>query len=262
MVRIPADRAGSGTARRRDIRDLLVAEAGRPGASGSRPAAEPNARGFSQQATEHDAARVFGGLDAQKLRSSMRCSRGRLSIGAWFAAVLDAYIGGEPDPATDRILAHQPHSPLLKNALPRPGPIPRNGAQIVANRAEVGGAGAEGAGSAAAGWGNGRNGRGAGTPAAGRPGGDAAGEAVLALGVHRLVEGHGGEGGRPVVRAVSGAQIAVVRFDLDQPPGQQLGRREAGRSGIRTGNAQASSVNCRATARKAIAESARPVPDP
>ena len=57
-----------------------------------------------QQATEHDAARVFGGLDAQKLRSSMTLFARAAPAGAPFAAVLDAYFGGEPDPATDRIL--------------------------------------------------------------------------------------------------------------------------------------------------------------
>ena len=65
-----------------------------------------------QQATEHDAARVFGGLDAQKLRSSMTLFARAAPAGfartapadASFAAVLDAYFGGEPDPATDRIL--------------------------------------------------------------------------------------------------------------------------------------------------------------
>ena len=57
-----------------------------------------------QQATEHDAARVFGGLDAQKLRSSMTLFARTAPAGAYFAAVLDAYFGGEPDPATDRIL--------------------------------------------------------------------------------------------------------------------------------------------------------------
>ena len=57
-----------------------------------------------QQAAEHDAARVFGGLDAQKLRSSMTLFTRAAPVGASFAAVLDAYFGGEPDPATDRIL--------------------------------------------------------------------------------------------------------------------------------------------------------------
>jgi uncharacterized protein (DUF1810 family) len=57
-----------------------------------------------QQATEHDAARVFGGLDAQKLRSSMTLFARAAPAGASFAAVLDTYFGGEPDPATDRIL--------------------------------------------------------------------------------------------------------------------------------------------------------------
>jgi len=43
---------------------------------------------------------------------------------------------------------------------------------------------------------------------------------VLAQRSHRLGEFHGGEGGRPVGRAVPGAKIAMMKFDLDQPPGQ------------------------------------------
>ena len=44
-----------------------------------------------------------------------------------------------------------------------------------------------------------------------------AGQAVLALGVHRLAQSHQREAERPVVRTVSSAEIAVVQFDLDQP---------------------------------------------
>ena len=51
-----------------------------------------------------------------------------------------------------------------------------------------------------------------------------AGQAVLALGVHRLAQSHQREAERPVVRTVSSAEIAVVQFDLDQPPDEQLGR--------------------------------------
>ena len=57
-----------------------------------------------QQAPEHDAARVFGGLDAQKLRSSMTLFARAAPAEASFGAVLEAYFGGEPDLATDRIL--------------------------------------------------------------------------------------------------------------------------------------------------------------
>src|SRR5579875_357564 len=51
----------------------------------------------------------------------------------------------------------------------------------------------------------------------------AAVQAVLALGVHGLGEVEGGERGGPVARAVAGAEVTVVQFDLDQPPGQDLG---------------------------------------
>jgi len=48
-------------------------------------------------------------------------------------------------------------------------------------------------------------------------------EPVLAPGAHRLGELHAGEGGRPVGRAVPGAEVAVMQLDLHQPTGQQLG---------------------------------------
>ena len=62
-----------------------------------------------------DAEQIFGGLDAQKLRSSMTlflragaaeaagASDGS-ATGALFAQVLRQYFDGQPDPATDRLL--------------------------------------------------------------------------------------------------------------------------------------------------------------
>jgi len=58
-----------------------------------------------QEATEHDAGRVFGALDAQKLRSSMTLFARAAPAEASFGDVLSTYFGGEPDPATDRILS-------------------------------------------------------------------------------------------------------------------------------------------------------------
>ena len=55
-------------------------------------------------APTRDAAAVFGGLDAQKLRSSMTLFLRAGSAAGPFGTVLEEYFGGVPDPATDRIL--------------------------------------------------------------------------------------------------------------------------------------------------------------
>jgi hypothetical protein len=52
---------------------------------------------------------------------------------------------------------------------------------------------------------------------------------VLALRPHRLGKLHVGKGRRPLGVAVADAEIAVMQFDLDQPPDQQ----QAGREGRR-----------------------------
>jgi uncharacterized protein (DUF1810 family) len=51
-----------------------------------------------------DAARIFGGLDAQKLRSSMTLFLRAAPDEPLFGQVLGQYFDGEPDPATDRLL--------------------------------------------------------------------------------------------------------------------------------------------------------------
>jgi uncharacterized protein (DUF1810 family) len=48
---------------------------------------------------------VFGGIDAIKLRSSMTLFARADPTNPVFGEVLDAYFGGEADPATDRLLA-------------------------------------------------------------------------------------------------------------------------------------------------------------
>jgi uncharacterized protein (DUF1810 family) len=55
--------------------------------------------------TARSAAEIFGGLDAQKLRSSMTLFS-RVAPGAVFDLVLERFFDGQPDPATDRLLAH------------------------------------------------------------------------------------------------------------------------------------------------------------
>jgi uncharacterized protein (DUF1810 family) len=50
------------------------------------------------------AAEVFGGIDAQKLRSSMTLFSRADPDHPAFARVLDQYFRGEPDTATDRLL--------------------------------------------------------------------------------------------------------------------------------------------------------------
>jgi uncharacterized protein (DUF1810 family) len=47
---------------------------------------------------------VFGGIDAMKLRSSMTLFARADPQTAVFSEVLDAYFGGRPDDATDRLI--------------------------------------------------------------------------------------------------------------------------------------------------------------
>jgi uncharacterized protein (DUF1810 family) len=54
---------------------------------------------------DRDADQIFGWLDAQKLRSSMTLFLRAAPAEAPFGNVLGRYFGGEPDPATDRILS-------------------------------------------------------------------------------------------------------------------------------------------------------------
>jgi uncharacterized protein (DUF1810 family) len=51
-----------------------------------------------------DADQIFGGLDAQKLRSSMTLFHRADPGEPLFGQVLAQYFGGQPDPATDRLL--------------------------------------------------------------------------------------------------------------------------------------------------------------
>jgi uncharacterized protein (DUF1810 family) len=54
--------------------------------------------------TGGDADQIFGGLDAQKLRSSMTLFHRAAPDEPLFGQVLTRYFGGQPDPATDRLL--------------------------------------------------------------------------------------------------------------------------------------------------------------
>lgn len=54
------------------------------------------------------AEQVFGGIDAQKLRSSMTLFHRAAPDEPLFTAVLDRYFGGAADPATDRLLGTRP----------------------------------------------------------------------------------------------------------------------------------------------------------
>jgi uncharacterized protein (DUF1810 family) len=51
------------------------------------------------------AEEVFGGVDAMKLRSSMTLFARAAPDEPVFGAVLEAYFGGRPDPATDELLS-------------------------------------------------------------------------------------------------------------------------------------------------------------
>jgi uncharacterized protein (DUF1810 family) len=56
------------------------------------------------EAPDGDAEQIFGGLDAQKLRSSMTLFLRADPAEPLFSQVLGTYFGGLPDPATDRLL--------------------------------------------------------------------------------------------------------------------------------------------------------------
>jgi uncharacterized protein (DUF1810 family) len=72
------------------------------------PVLGPRLAGSARVLTEvtgRSADQIFGGVDAQKLRSSMTLFlRAGPDGPAGFAQVLHQYFGGQPDPATDRLL--------------------------------------------------------------------------------------------------------------------------------------------------------------
>jgi uncharacterized protein (DUF1810 family) len=60
--------------------------------------------GLVAAAASGSAERIFGGLDAMKLRSSMTLFHRADPGEPVFAEVLDRHFGGQPDPATDDLL--------------------------------------------------------------------------------------------------------------------------------------------------------------
>jgi uncharacterized protein (DUF1810 family) len=63
------------------------------------------AAGVLMQLSGPSAGDIFGSIDALKLRSSMTLFHRADPSERAFAAVLERYFGGEPDQATDRLLA-------------------------------------------------------------------------------------------------------------------------------------------------------------
>jgi uncharacterized protein (DUF1810 family) len=63
------------------------------------------AAGAALTAPAASAESLLGGIDAQKLRSSMTLFLRAAPGEPVFQQVLDRWYGGEPDPATDRLLA-------------------------------------------------------------------------------------------------------------------------------------------------------------
>ena len=61
--------------------------------------------GIVRELAGRTAQDIFGGIDAMKLRSSMTLFARAAPAQAVFQEVLDAYFGGAPDEATDRLLA-------------------------------------------------------------------------------------------------------------------------------------------------------------
>jgi uncharacterized protein (DUF1810 family) len=71
------------------------------------PVLGPRLAGAARVLTEvegHSAEQIFGGLDAQKLRSSMTLFCRADPAEPVFAQVLSQYFDGQPDPATGRLL--------------------------------------------------------------------------------------------------------------------------------------------------------------
>jgi uncharacterized protein (DUF1810 family) len=60
--------------------------------------------GIVAQTRDRTAEQIFGGLDAMKLRSSMTLFHRADPAEPLFSEVLDAFFGGQPDPATDGLL--------------------------------------------------------------------------------------------------------------------------------------------------------------
>ncbi len=58
-----------------------------------------------QRHRDRDAVAILGGIDAMKLRSSMTLFAAAVPGEPLFARVLDAFYAGEPDSATERLLA-------------------------------------------------------------------------------------------------------------------------------------------------------------
>lgn len=72
------------------------------------PVLGPRLTGSAQVLTGvagRSAEQIFGGLDAQKLRSSMTLFHRADPAEPVFTQVLGQYFDGQPDPATDRMLA-------------------------------------------------------------------------------------------------------------------------------------------------------------
>ena len=67
--------------------------------------------GILGQLPDRDANQIFGGLDAQKLRSSMTLFLRAAPAQAPFGRILRQYFGGVPDPATDRLLGNVRNAP-------------------------------------------------------------------------------------------------------------------------------------------------------
>jgi uncharacterized protein (DUF1810 family) len=67
--------------------------------------------GILGQLPDRDANQIFGGLDAQKFRSSMTLFLRAAPAEAPFGKILRQYFGGVPDPATDRLLGTVRNAP-------------------------------------------------------------------------------------------------------------------------------------------------------
>ena len=120
MVRVPADRRPGRSA---TAQEFAISSLGEARAYLRHPVLGPRLAESARTLTGvagRSAEQIFGSLDAQKLRSSMTlflraeaadpgdADPGEVDpgdTGSPFAQVLRQYFGGQPDPATDRLLS-------------------------------------------------------------------------------------------------------------------------------------------------------------
>ena len=89
---------------------FAIGSLGEAGAYLEHPVLDPRlaeCAGIVLGVTGRTAEQIFGGIDAMKLRSSMTLFQRARPADPLFGQVLERYFGGQPDPATDRLLGRR-----------------------------------------------------------------------------------------------------------------------------------------------------------